>query len=229
MSRTRPGLPDHREASLTACPFRGSRTCRTCRSSKSCYQDPSGGDGGGTFAACDVGIAYTAPDGTSGSAELPGVDACRIHGESGQETLVIYFANHSSETLISPQDVIPLWGMILLWTFVAGRSASGAPCACAPRSGVTSGLTRRRPCPHWTGNDLAFSLTECCLYNWGARRVRHTPSRVGGACGSRQPIDMARDPRRLRRGETANRDGGTLAVVSSELHVSAGQRPVPEL
>lgn len=75
--------------------------------SKSCYQASDGGDAGRTFTACNISVLYTAPDGTPGAVQLPGIDADRIRRHGGHESPLIYFANRSSGTPISPQDIVP--------------------------------------------------------------------------------------------------------------------------
>ena len=97
---------------------------------RSCSQVSDSAEDGGTFTACNVSLLYpNAPDGTAGALQLPGVDANRIREQGGRETLLIYFANNSSETPISPQDIIPMWQMIFLVGMVGLPLAiGGAAC-----------------------------------------------------------------------------------------------------
>jgi hypothetical protein len=77
---------------------------------KSCHDSDTQGT------TCVVTLDYTAPDGTPGEVVFHGVEATRIHNQSGHETVYIYFSDSSSETAVNPQDNVPLWATVLLVT-----------------------------------------------------------------------------------------------------------------
>ena len=102
---------------------------------KSCHHINSGG--GYDFAdstACNITIAYVAPDGAPNVALLHGVDKNRIRlAPNGGDTVLIYFADRLSETPINPQNFVPLWAIIFLG--VVGVAAPGLWAAYWLRTG----------------------------------------------------------------------------------------------
>ena len=83
---------------------------------KSCHQSANGD--GSNITACEVSLTYVAPDGAYGAVEFHGVDASRIHSQGGKEFVAIYFANRTSDTAINPQNILPIWVLILIWVLI---------------------------------------------------------------------------------------------------------------
>jgi hypothetical protein len=110
--------------------------------SKSCYQAPIGGNGGGTFTACNVSVIYRTPNGTPGAEFMPGVNGSLIHRHRGQETLLIYFSSPTSQTSISPQEYVPFFALILFVTLVGLPAGIAGVLCLRPRRSAAS--SRRR-------------------------------------------------------------------------------------